>query len=226
MPHRYQYSLDLLAQVIAKAPRFFPSGKKQDMQDTLTRLAEQSQTTREEIDAAIVSFGREIWPYRKAFWHIHDTDGRHDEDAYLRDALAPELREKYEQFLKKGFRIEDVRAGGEFERFFTQEERQAFIAAKLSAHDRVVNGIEDLCVGEHKTTCEDALGRYIKEQKEIDALVKEFRGYADKSEKWRNEILDKVNTFAAGWSGLEREVSVDAVRGEIDYYSGIIEIFE
>lgn len=224
--HRYQYSLDLLAQVIAKAPRFFPSGKKQDMQDALAALAKNEVATRAEIDAAIVSFGREIWPYRKAFWHIHDTDGRHDEDAYLKEALPSELREKYEQFVKKGFRVEDVRAGGEFERFFTQEERQAFIAAKLAAHDRVVHGIEDLCVGEHKMTCEDALGRYKKEQKEIDALLHELRSYADKSEKWRNEILDKVEIFAAGWSGLEREVSADAVRGEIDYYSGIIEIFE
>lgn len=224
--HKYQYSLDLLSQVIAKAPRFFPSGKKQDMVDTLVRLTNNPATTRAEIDAAIVSFGREIWPYRKAFWHIHDTDGRHDEDAYLKEALSPELREKYEQFVKKGFRVEDVRAGGEFERFFTQEERQAFITAKLRAHDRVVNGIEDLCAGEHKSTCEDALGRYKKEQKEIDALLQELRRYADKSEKWRNEILDKVDIFAAGWSGLEREVSADVVRGEIDYYSGIIEIFE
>ncbi len=224
--HRYQYSLDLLRQVIAKAPRFFPSGKRQDMQDALAAFEKDPSASCEAIDAAITAFGKDIWPYRRAFWHIHDTDGRHNEDAYLRQALGPELEAKYEAFLKKGYRVDDIRRGGIFEDFFTADEKTKLIEAKLTAHDQVVAGIEDLCAGEHKQTCEDALGGYKEEQKRIEALIAELKTYAARSEKWAPEIADKVKTFEAGWSGLEREVTAEDVKGEIDYYQGVIELFE
>lgn len=224
--HKYQYSLDLLRQVIDKAPKFFPSGKRTDMEDGLARLSADPATSREAIEEAITAYGKEIWPFRKAFWHIHDTDGRHDEGTYLKEALSPELRAKYEEYLKKGGDIRDVRLGGDFESHFTPEEKHELIEAKLSAHDKVVAGIESLCVGEHKQVCEDALVRYREEQKMIAGLLVELRSFADKSEKWRPEILDKVKTFEAGWSGIEKEVSSDDVKGEIDYYQGVIEVFE
>ncbi|TAL19212.1 hypothetical protein EPN90_04575 [Patescibacteria group bacterium] len=223
---KYQYSLDLLRQVIGKAPRFFPSGRKTDMLDALAKLEREPGTTPKMIDDAIIVFGREIWPYRQAFWHIHDTDGRHDEDLYLREALAPELRAKYEAFLRKGLRVEDIRRGGEFEQYFSPVEKQALIDAKLLAHDRVVEGIETLCAGEKKAACDDALSRYREEQKKIEALIAELSSLAAKSEKWRSEILDKVRTFQAGWSGLERGVAAEDVKGEIDYYSGVVEVLE
>jgi hypothetical protein len=223
---RYQYSLDLLRQVIAKAPNFFPSGRRLDMEDELRRLEGDSTALREAIENTIIVFGREIWPYRKAFWHIHDTDGRHDEDRYLRESMAPELTARYDEFLKKGFSIKDIRHGGEFESFFTPEEKQQLIAAKLAAHDKVVAAIEALCAGEHKEVCENALAGYKEEVKRIEGLIAELRSLAEKSEKWRPEILDKVRTFEAGWSGLEREVTAEDVKGEIDYYQGVIEVFE
>ncbi|MEW5902387.1 MAG: hypothetical protein AB1715_13060 [Acidobacteriota bacterium] len=226
MLHKYQFSLDLLRQAIAKAPRFFPSGRKQDMTDALAAFEADPNASQEDIEAAITAFGKEIWPYRKAFWHIHDTDGRHDENRYLAEMLSPGLRAKYEEFLGKGYRVEDVRRGGVFEDFFTPEEKQALIETKLMAHDRVVEAIESLCVGEHKQVCEDALAGYRAEQQKIEKLIADLKAYAGRSEKWRAEILDKVKVFEAGWSGLEKEVTVDDVRGEIDYYQGVIELFE
>ncbi len=224
--HRYQYSLDLLRQVIEKAPKFFPSGRKLDMKDALEAFANDSSAPREKIEAAIAAFGKEIWPYRKAFWHIHDTDGRHKEDNYIEESLSPELRLKYQEFLKKGFRADDIRHGGEFERYFTPEEKHELVEAKLAAHDKVVLAIESLCAGEHKEVCGDALERYRVEEQKLAALIVELRALAEKSEKWQPEILDKVKTFEAGWSGLEREVTTEDVKGEIDYYSGVMELFE
>lgn len=224
--HKYQYSLDLLRQVIAKAPKFFPSGRRTDMEDELARLEADPNSSRDAIESATIAFGKEIWPYRKAFWHIHDTDGRHDEAAYIKEALPPELRAKYEEYMRKGGNVKEVRFGGDFESHFTPEEKQALIEAKLAAHEKVVDGIESLCVGEHKQVCEDALVRYREEEKRIEGMIAELRGFADKSEKWRPEIMDKVRTFEAGWSGLERETSADEVKGEIDYYQGVIEVFE
>jgi len=224
--HKYQYSLDLLRQVIAKAPRFFPSGRRTDMEDALAALERDHGASRETIEETAIAFGKEIWPYRKAFWHIHDTDGRHDETEYLEAALSPTTLEKYRAFVKKGGSIKDVRHGGDFESGFTPEEKQELVLAKLSAHDKVVEGIESLCSGEHKQVCEDALKGYKEEVKRIDGMIAELGSYAEKSEKWRDEILDKVKVFSEGWSGIEREVTAEDVKGEIDYYQGVIDLFE
>lgn len=224
--HRYQYSLDLLSQIIDKAPRFFSPGRKQEMVAALEKFKQDADAPQKEIDDAIIAFGKEIWPYRKAFWHIHNTDGRHNEQEYLLKELSPELLQKYNLFLKKGFQIQDIRHGGDFEDFFTSEEKHALIEAKLNAHNKVVDAIESLCSGEHKDRCEDALVKYKNEVVAIENLIEHLRSFAGRSDKWRTEILDKVRTFEEGWSGLEKEVTSEAVQGEIDYYSGIIELFE
>lgn len=222
--HRYEYTLDLLKQVIDKAPKFFPVERKKEMLLELKTFRADENTPIVKIEDAIISFGREIWPYRKSFWRVHD-EAKIEEEQYIREKLNPSLREKYETFLRKGGRIEDIRKEAqldELETFFTPEELAELVEAKIGAHDAVVKEVESLCVGEKSAVCTDALADYKKEQEKIDELINQLEHLAGESEKWQAEILDKVRVFKEGWSGLEREVAADDVRGEIDYYLGVI----
>lgn len=181
-------------------------------------------TPRNKIEDAIIVFGKEIWPYRKAFWHVHD-EARIEEENYIRENLTPALREKYETFLRKGGRIEDIRKEAQLEdleTFFTSDELAELVEAKMNAHDRVVAEVDSLCSGIQKEVCVNALGEYQEEQKKIEELIGQLKALSDNAPKWQAEILDKVRTFLAGWSGLEREVVADDVKGEIDYYLGVI----
>lgn len=223
MPHRYEYTLDLLRQTVAKAPKFFSAERRAAMEEELRRLAADSRATQQTIEDRIIAFGREIYPHRKSFYRIHDTEGRPREQEKIRAALEPALRAKFEAFLRGGGRVEDVRRGGDFEQYFSPEEKAAITASKLAAHDAVVAEIETLCVGEKRSACETHLGEYTKEQEEIGRLIGALRAIGSRSERWEAEIRDKVRTFELGWSGVEHEVSADAVRAEIDYYQGVID---
>lgn len=226
--HKYEYTLDILKQVIEKAPDFFPADRKKEMEKTLAALRADAATPRQKIDEAIISFGKEIWPYRKAFWAVHD-ESKIEEQQYIREKLSPAVREKYEIFLRKGGHIEDIRTEAgldELETFFTPEEMTDLVEAKLAAHDRVVSEVEALCAGDKKDVCTDALGKYIEEQKKIDEAIKQLGALAANSGKWESEIKDKVRTYEAGWSGLEREVSAADLAGEVDYYLGVISIVD
>lgn len=226
--HRYEYTLDLLRQVIDKAPKFFPAERKKEMLAEFKSFREGADTPVSKIEDAIISFGREIWPYRKSFWHVHD-EAKIEEEQYIREKLKDALGEKYETFLRKGGRIEDIRKEAqldELETFFTPEELAELVEAKISAHDKVVKEVESLCVGEKSGVCTDAIGLYKEEQKKIDELVAQLKALAGQSGKWEAEILDKVRIFEAGWSGLEREVRSEDVAGEIDYYLGVIMALE
>lgn len=226
--HKYQYTLDLLKQVIGKAPKFFPEKRKKEMEEQLQTFRVDENIPRLKIEDTIISLGQEIWPYRKAFWHVHD-EARIEEENYIRENLTPALREKYGQFLRKGGRIEDIRKEAQLEdleTFFTPDELAELVEAKMNAHDRVVEEVDSLCSGAKKEVCVNALGEYTKEQKIIEELIGQLQALSDNSPKWAAEILDKVRIFEAGWSGLEREVVASDVKGEIDYYLGVITTIE
>ncbi|OGL73901.1 hypothetical protein A3D72_00235 [Candidatus Uhrbacteria bacterium RIFCSPHIGHO2_02_FULL_57_19] len=223
MPHQFEFTLDLLRQAIDKAPNFFPEERRAALKAKFESLRSDPKSPREDIELAIIEAGREIWSYRKAFWRIHDTEGREKEEKMILERLSPATRARFDEFIRGGGKVQDVRKGGEFEKYFTPEQKFEIVEAKLSAHEEVIKDIETMCVGTQKSACETHLGDYRKEQEEIERLVAALRALAEKSEKWAPEILDKVRVFEEGWSGLEREVEKGDVLGEIDYYQGIIE---
>ncbi|MBI2099283.1 hypothetical protein HYT45_02610 [Candidatus Uhrbacteria bacterium] len=226
--HRYEHILDLLKQVIDKAPKFFPEERRKQMAAELAAMEKDAATPVSKIEGAIISFGKEIWPYRKSFWHVHD-EAKLDEEQYIREKLNPPLREKYEQFLRKGGRIEDIKKEArleDLEIFFSPDELALLAEAKLDAHKRVMEEVDLLCSGEKKEICVNALGEYQKRQKEIAELIDQLRALSAQSEKWASEILDKARKFEEGWSGLAREAQKDDVQREIDYYLGVIQVTE
>ncbi len=226
MEHPYPFTVDLLKQVIAKAPVFFPAHRKKTMEDVCEKFKNDAGTSLADIEKAIVDFGREIWPYRKAFWSIHDTDGKPKEERYLREETKKEgILDKYEDFLKKGGQHEDVRAGSQrFEIFFTPDEKTSLIRARMNAHERLVGEIKDLCGGDRVNECTIYFAKYKEEQKELDSLIAEFRALADKTKKWRDEIVNRAHVFESGWSGVERETTRTEVEAAIEYYQSMRQV--
>lgn len=226
--HPFAATLDLLKRTIDLAPSFFPEARREVMVAEYEKLAGDPQSRREAIEEAIIAFGKEIYPHRKAFWHIHNKSGRDIETRAIHESVTdPPLKEKLSQFLKNTGTIADIGRGTRaFEDFFLPEEKAALANAKLAAHDKVVSEIQSLCTGPEKDVCETAIGSYKNEQDRIGKLIEALRALAERGDKWRAEILDKVRTFEAGWSGLEREVREEEVRGEIEFYQGAIEATE
>lgn len=192
------------------------------MQDAYARLAADPNAALPQIEDAIVAFGKEIWPYRKAYQELHDAYGK--DEPYLRETLSPATRTKYEAFVAGGGKLEDVRGGGELERTFPPEEKREIEEAWLAARERTHRELDALIAGEWKQKFESSLAALRGKQEEIEKKIAALRAFAGESPKWSAEIVDKVKVFEEGWSGVEREVSEDDIRGEIDYYRGVIEV--
>lgn len=224
MEHPYPFTVDLLKQVIDKAPVFFPARKKREMLATFVKMQKNTKTRRQDIEQAIIDFGREIWPYRKSFWSIHDTDGRPREEQYLLAAAKKEgVDRTYASFVKKGGSYDDLRYGSaRFEEFFQPEEKAALVRARMDAHEKVVREIHELCSGERVNQCTMYFARYRQEQVKIDTLIAAFRVLASKTKKWREEILHRAHVFETGWSGVERETTRTEVEAAIDYYRSML----
>lgn len=225
MNHPFAATLELLRLCVARAPAFFPDERRQSMMAVLDRLAGDPSVPREDIEKTVVAFGREIWPYRRVFADLHDRQGRAQEDRHVREQLAATgLEKKYLTFLAKGGKVEDVRQGGAFEVYFLPEERAQVVAAKLAAHDKVVADINARCADDRVGECAALFERFLREQREIEKELQLLAGLAHRSDKWASEILGKVQAFEHGWSGVERDVTLEEVRGEVEYYRGVMDL--
>jgi hypothetical protein len=177
----------------------------------------------EDIDAAIVTFGKEIWPYKEAYEAFYRSHGEERERALLREKLSEPARAIFDKFIAEGGRVEDVRGGAKFESFFDTDLRAQIVDAELAAHDGVHEEMERLLAGEMKEEFAALLAEHRTKLAGIVEKIGNLRQLAARSPKWAPEILDKAKTFEQGFAYVERTPTADDVQREIQYYIDIME---
>ncbi len=193
------------------------------MQQRALALAADASIRLPEIEKTIIEFGKEIWPYRKAFDDLHDRYGRAKETAMMREKLDPETLSKMLEFVRDGGHLEDARNGALLEESFTPEEKFAIGQALLSAHEAVKEEIEKQCAGEKKAECETLVKYFQEAEQKFMDRVDTLRGMGEASPHWTADILEKVRAFEEGFGFLGREFTLDDVNAAIEYYRGAIE---
>jgi hypothetical protein len=224
MAHKYQSTIDLLKSVIHKLPCVFPADRHQAMEDAIAGFERKADAQLADIEAALIKFGNELWPYCEAHEAFHKIHGAAAEKRLLRSKLSPSARAEFDKFVEEGNDIESVRAGDKFENFFSPEIRAEIIDAELKAHDEVHEEMEKLLSGDKRADFDALLLSYQEKLATISKKINELEVLAGRSDKWRAEILDKVKTFRAGFAYVERPPSLDDVSRELEYYVDIMEI--
>jgi hypothetical protein len=224
--HPFHFSLSLLKSVIDNAPKVFPVRRREEMLKIYETMAANPQTTQAEIEKAIIDFGKEIWPYRKAFQEMYKRYGQAKEESLLRDKLNPELLTKFLEFLRKGGRLEDFRHGAVFEETFTAEEKFILGQANLAVHEQIMEEIENLCQGEKKAEFQELLEEFQELEKRLLEKINILKGLANQNPKWAPEINERVRAFEEGFSFIEKTYREEDIDGVIDYYRGVIEFGE
>lgn len=220
--HPHESLLAELKIIIDHAPAAVPLEVRQQFESQYAGFLADQNAAATAISAAIVAFGKITWPYRKAYESIFDRYKKERQEKYFRDQLDQNLRAKYDNFVKIGHHIDDVRGGKEFEEIFSGDEKYKIEEAYFFARERVKKEVEDLIGGTEKLNYETELGTWKKKQSAIDAKLQALRQLAKTSEKWAAEILDKVELFEEGWSAIERDINETEVTKEIDNYQGLI----
>jgi hypothetical protein len=224
--HPFHFSLSLLKSVIDNAPKVFPVRRREEMLKIYETMAANPQTTQAEIEKAIIDFGKEIWPYRKAFQEMYKRYGQAKEESLIRDKLNPELLTKFLEFLRKGGRLEDFRHGAVFEETFTAEEKFILGQANLAVHEQIMEEIENLCQGEKKAEFQELLEEFQELEKRLLEKINILKGLANQNPKWALEINERVRAFEEGFSFIEKTYREEDIDGVIDYYRGVIEFGE
>ncbi|MBN1585002.1 hypothetical protein JW899_01410 [Candidatus Uhrbacteria bacterium] len=234
--HPYRHTLSLLRLAIDRLPPTFDGERKRFYEEKLKEFESDPNVGYGEINRVIVDFGKESWPWRRAYEDFYRTYGRSSEEAHLLSGLGSELREKYERFIHEGGKInhlesERPRSGDDlhrptpFERYFTPEEKFAIQEALLAARDESRREIDGLAVGEKAEDYGKAVGEWVRRQEEMDGKIRELKRLATVSSRWQPEIEDRIRMIEEGWSVVERGIDTEALGRELEYWKGTLESF-
>lgn len=223
MSHPHFFTINLLKNLIATAPMTFPKSRQEDMLKRADDFLNNPESALSDIEQTIISYGREIWPYRESYQKMYELYGRQPEEEKLASFLSGDLKNKYLKFLDDRGNIEKLTPGApSLENYFTSDEQAALVEAELKAHDAVHNTIEKLIIGEKQEEYYQLLEVYKNEERQIEEKLKELKAIGEHAPKWQTEIDEKVKAFEEGFGYLERPVALADVVGELEYYLGVV----
>lgn len=223
--HPCQFTLGLLLAMIEKAPITLPSEKKEAIKKQYDEYLKDKKITCAKVEEALVFFGKEIWPYRKAWQEMYEKYGRVLEEKYFEENLPKELHDKYFSCKKEGEGscLREYRMCGKMETCFTPEEKFMLDETVIAALEKAKAEVDKLVLGEKKNEYDEIFAKRSDEQKIMAARVEELKNMADKNPKWQAEILEKVKTIEEGWSVVERDLTLGEIEKILEFYKGALE---
>ncbi len=232
--HPHSYTLELLQLTIDTLPPLFPKTEAGEVQRRKDAFARDLSASYDDIHDLIVEIGKRSWAQRKAYDDMYARYGRASEEAHLLEHLDAGLREKYEQFIHEGGKInhiENAKSGKDlwhvapFERFFGPEEKFAIERALLAAREKARAEIRELVTGAKRKEYDRVVSEYHEREVRMDHMIAELRGLADVSQRWRETILGRVRTLQEAWSVVEQGVTEKDLEQELEYWQGTLESF-
>ncbi len=222
--HTFEYTLDLLRTVIHSMPAVFPRDRHEQMDKQLDAFLNDSNAKKEDIEATIVAFGKEIWPYYEAYEQFYRTHGEAREREAMRLQLGDRVRGIFDQFVSEGGKIEDVRGGARLETVFDEDAKVEIVNAELEAHDAVHDEMEKLIAGEMAAEFSQQLNDHQKKLIAYEEKIAELRLLASRDPRSAPEILDKAKTYEQGFAYVERLPALEDIKKEIQYYIDVMGI--
>ena len=232
--HSYSHTLSLLKLSLDRLPPTFPDDRKKHYLQKLEEFQGNLEIDYKAITEIIVEFGKESWPWRRAYREMYQSFGRSSEEAHLLEKLDKGLRQKYEDFIHEGGKInhlERARPEGElyqstpFERYFTPEEKFGIQQALLTARDSAREEINELVTTSKAEEYGKLIEGWLKQQHIIEKKIEEMKQLASVSEKWQPELTGRVRLIEEGWSVVEMGVDEETLDKELEYWRGTLESF-
>lgn len=178
--------------------------------------------TAHQIRQALIYIGKKEFPYRKAYQELCASDEETRMQTIVLNRLDAAIKEKMEPVAKYGVHILDYVQSSLFETQLNGEERLQVDAAIISAHDELNKQCDDRAT-QRKANYEELVTRWSATEEKIQSLIEILRGMADRDEKWKSEILGKVEVFEEGWSVTESDPTEEEVQKEIEYWAGVFQ---
>ena len=202
------------------APPLAPEPALRSAREAYDRFLHQPPAFANEIEDAIVAYGRTLWPYRKAFDALVRGELVRNEEAIFVSSLTSGLRERFREWRHDGGSLLDLLDQHRVSSRFTPTERGALCEALVTARRRAEDAVRAAI-----TTDDEGYQRLIREfqaiQHEIEQHIASLRRLAERASDHPEvfqEIIETIRTFERGLAQLAREPEARDVCAAIESY--------
>lgn len=200
-----------------------PSEVRDEAKRLLAVLEAKPEVSEKEIHDALIMVGRQEFPYRRAYQEL--VQQMAESEAVVTEVLEhvePDVRTKLEGYLKSGVSFDELVKSEIFEQEFTADQRYQVEHGLLDAKEHAdQRGVELL--KERQLDLERLVALWRQKQARMEKGLEDLSALGDRNPKWRDEILDRVETFKEGWSLVERDPDEETIIKEIEYWRGVLD---
>lgn len=220
--HSVRYTLAIFRRLFQSLPPLVPRERRDDMKQALEQMEHNMSLSLDELEDTMIVFGKQVWPYRRAYQEFYDLyDGRLGEQM-LRQALFPAMKKKYDLFLAHGGSYRDLHGGGPLG-FFESEERMALCEALVEVRQTLREYVSQAVVTEEREEYQARIYEFHEILDDMEARLATLRTMADNEQEHPElaaEIREQVRAFEYGLCALHHEPSYDAVCQSAEHFEG------
>lgn len=213
----HTYSISFFEQLLRDLPPMFPKADRETMQHAFEHMKNGQQLTGEEVEATIITFGKKIWPYRRAFEEFYEkVEHRRADDFFEAHARGREsLLAWFKEWRGQGhhsatlFRGTAATLGS-----LSTAERGAFCDVCVAVRQDLKHATTVLVSGQEREAYEKRIVEFKVLQEAIQERLERLRKLADQTQehpRLATEIRQAVRDFEKGLAFLRPHTTFEEV---------------
>lgn len=215
-----RHTLAIFEHLVRQPPPLVPQAILDDAVAALEQLRYNYDLTLDELEQTMITFGKRLWPYRKAFQEFVDVyEGKMGEKLFLQH-VGPALRTRYKAFVAHGGDFRDLHAGGPLG-FFTPEERLLLCEALVETRANVRSHTAQAVVSTDQREYELRIVEFDEILQDIEKRLDTLRRTAEDEQEHpelAGEIRAQVRGFEHGLCGLDQQTDHFAVCNASEFF--------
>ncbi|HLD31350.1 MAG TPA: hypothetical protein VJB37_00425 [Patescibacteria group bacterium] len=216
-----RHTLDIFKKIQANLPPLTPPELAKEYEHALEHLENDFTIGHREVEDLVISLGKKIWPYWKAFFEFYDLNQGKLGEKFLLARLSPDLKKRYQAFCAHGGDYHDLRSGAPAS-FFKPEERIIITAALIAVDGDIRNFTRQAVTSTEMNKYEEAIFSFQEIIDDIEKRLQSLRQLAeDEGEHPRlaEEIRERVRAFEFGLCMLGPHTPYHEVINAPDYFT-------
>ncbi|MFZ2189284.1 MAG: hypothetical protein WAV48_00690 [Candidatus Magasanikiibacteriota bacterium] len=201
MPHaETKHTIDIFERIYSQLPPLLPPEIKFEFEHALEHLHDDVTVDTNDVENIVISLGKKVWPYRRAFGEFLDMHQGKLGEKFLLGKLPVALKGKIKELKEQGVTYHDLRVGGPAE-YFEIEERMILQEKLIEVDSDIKSHAVQAVLGIDRKKYESLIVDFQMILDDIEKRLETFRSMAEDEEehpRLADEIRAQVRSFEFG----------------------------
>ncbi len=218
-----KHILTIYQHLYDRVPPLVSEELRNALNQEITRLKNKEDVTSEEIEASMVSYGKQLWPYIKAFEEMVMLHESRMADKLFHQKASSTLRKKYALVCKLGSGFVPVCYGVSADHF-DHDERRELNEVLVDLKKDIRRYAMQAVMTHDRKTYEQKIGYYGNLVEEINATIMALNAFADEQAEVHDDLAQdaesKVRAIEQSLAFIGPTLNIQEIRQAPEYYQG------